>query len=142
MAAASGVSVNDEVVDAFNAQKLGKKAKYIQMKVSDDNKQIIVDPDCDSASITTLEQVVAQLPPQACRWGVFDFHYDLQESGERNKLVFVAWCPDTAKIKDKMLYASSKDTLKRKLLGIAHEIQATDLDELTQEALLEKVTRK
>jgi len=38
-----------------------------------------------------------------------------------------------------MLYASSKDSLKKKLLGIATEIQATDMAEVSKEAVLDRV---
>jgi hypothetical protein len=41
--------------------------------------------------------------------------------------------PDTAKIKERMIYASSKDTLRRSLDGIAVEIQGTDADEVAWE---------
>jgi hypothetical protein len=37
--------------------------------------------------------------------------------------------PDTSKIKQKMLYASSKDALRKKLVGIGSEIQGTDFSE-------------
>lgn len=50
--------------------------------------------------------------------------------------------PDTAKIKPKMLYASSKDALRKKLVGIATEIQATDLSEVAYEVVLEKVSKQ
>jgi hypothetical protein len=40
--------------------------------------------------------------------------------------------PDTARIKDKMLFASSKDALRR-ALGVATEIQATDPTEVEYE---------
>jgi len=38
--------------------------------------------------------------------------------------------PDEAKVKTKMLYASSKDAIRRSLVGIANEIQATDFSEV------------
>ena len=41
--------------------------------------------------------------------------------------------PDTAKIKQKMLFASSKEALRRSLVGIATEIQATDVSEVSHE---------
>lgn len=41
--------------------------------------------------------------------------------------------PDDAKIKQKMLYASSKDALRRALVGIAVEIQGTEYDEVAWE---------
>ena len=38
--------------------------------------------------------------------------------------------PDDAKIKQKMLFASSRDALRRSLVGIATEIQGTDYSEI------------
>ena len=42
--------------------------------------------------------------------------------------------PDEAKIKEKMLYASSRDALKRALVGIAVEIQGTEFSEVAYES--------
>lgn len=41
--------------------------------------------------------------------------------------------PDDAKIKQKMLFASSKEALRRAFVGIAAEIQATDFSEIAEE---------
>lgn len=41
--------------------------------------------------------------------------------------------PDDSKIKAKMLFASSKDALRRSLVGIATEIQGTDYSEVAHE---------
>lgn len=38
--------------------------------------------------------------------------------------------PDDAKIKQKMVFASSRDALRRSLVGIATEIQGTDYSEV------------
>lgn len=42
--------------------------------------------------------------------------------------------PDDAKIKKKMVYASSRDALRRSLQGVALEIQGTDYEEVSYEA--------
>ena len=42
--------------------------------------------------------------------------------------------PDDAKIKQKMLFASSRDALRRSLVGIAVEIQGTDYSEVARES--------
>lgn len=42
--------------------------------------------------------------------------------------------PDDAKVKQKMLFASSKDALRRTLIGIATEIQGTDFSEVAYES--------
>ena len=49
--------------------------------------------------------------------------------------------PETAKIKPKMLYASSKDALRKKLVGVATEIQGTDLSEISYDSVLDKVSK-
>ena len=44
----------------------------------------------------------------------------------------MSWCPDSAKIKKKMLYSSSFDTLKRAFVGVHKVIQANDKSECEQ----------
>lgn len=46
--------------------------------------------------------------------------------------------PDTANVRNKMLYASSKDRFKRELDGIQVEVQATDPSEMSWDALKSK----
>ena len=59
--------------------------------------------------------------------------------GIRQKLVFFVWAPDTAKIKDKMLIASTKDTVKKNFIGISIEIQATEFSETDLEGVISKL---
>lgn len=49
--------------------------------------------------------------------------------------------PDGAKIKPKMLYASSKDGLRKSLSGVAVEIQGTDFDEVAYDTVLDRIRR-
>lgn len=42
--------------------------------------------------------------------------------------------PDDAKVKQKMLFASSKDALRRALVGLAVEIQGSDYSEVAYES--------
>ena len=53
-----------------------------------------------------------------------------------NKLLFVAWSPDTGKGKDKMVYASVREAFIESLVGIQVKIQATDDGELTKEIIV------
>lgn len=52
---------------------------------------------------------------------------------------FAYRAPDTAKVKQKMLYASSKDAIRKKLVGVHTEIQATDQSEASYDAVLERL---
>jgi len=64
-----------------------------------------------------------------------------ESAGRRNKITFLSWSPDNAKIKQKMLFASSRDALKRALTGISVEIQGSDLSEVSYDAVFEKANR-
>lgn len=84
---------------------------------------------------------------------MYDFEYEkVSGEGLRNKILFFVWyqflmlmfllnlrAPDTSKVKQKMLYASSKDAIRKKLVGIGAEIQGTDMSEVAYETVLEKV---
>ena len=56
-------------------------------------------------------------------------------------LIPLCRCPDTAKLKKKMVYAASKDNLRKKLVGLGAEIQGTDLSEVSYETVLDKVSK-
>eukprot|EP01134_Creolimax_fragrantissima_P003337 CFRG3337T1 len=136
---ASGVAVSDQVVQIYDSIKLGHKHKYFIMKISDDNSQIEVVKTAEPTA--TYDDFLEELPSDDCRYAVYDFDYTSKDGGQRNKLVFFVWAPDTAKIKKKMLIASSKDSVRKKLVGISTEIQATDADETEYEEVLSKVSR-
>ena len=74
-----------------------------------------------------------------CRYGLYDYDYqfnpDGTESTFKSKLFLMSWCPDSAKIKKKMLYSSSFDTLKRAFVGVHKVIQANDKSECEQVTL-------
>ncbi|KAI1007612.1 hypothetical protein K3495_g616 [Podosphaera aphanis] len=76
------------------------------------------------------------------RFAVYDFQYNLQSGdGTRNKIVFLAWSPDDAKIQSKMIYASSKEALKRSLTGVATELQLNDVDDIEYQTIVGIVSK-
>ncbi|KDQ62618.1 hypothetical protein JAAARDRAFT_54545 [Jaapia argillacea MUCL 33604] len=136
---ASGVAVSSECLSEYQTLKLGKKLKYIIFTLNKDNTEIIVEKTSNSHE---YEDFLADLPEGDCRYAVYDYEYELEEGGKRNKLAFVAWSPDDARVKRKMLFASSKDAIRRSLVGIAVEIQGTDLSEVAFETVVAKLGRK
>ncbi|CAH6719728.1 cofilin [[Candida] jaroonii] len=135
----SGVSVADDSLSAFNDLKLGKKYKYIIFGLNDSKTQIIVDK---TSTDSDYESFIGDLPENSCKYAIYDFEYEIGGGeGKRSKIVFFTWSPDTASIRDKMIYASSKDSLRRALNGVSSDIQGTDFSEVSYEAVLEKVSR-
>ncbi|KAG5646522.1 cofilin [Asterophora parasitica] len=135
---ASGVGVNDQCLTEYQALKLKKTHKYIVFTLSKDFTEIIVEK---TSSSQNYDDFVGDLPETECRWAVYDFEFEKEDGGKRNKISFISWSPDDAKIKQKMLFASSKDALRRSLVGVAVEIQGTDYSEVAFESLLDKASR-
>ncbi|MFH8453916.1 actin-binding ADF family protein [Streptomyces fungicidicus] len=126
-------------METYQQLKLGKKLKYIIFHLNKENTEIAVEKSSDSVD---YDNFLADLPEDECRWAVYDLEYEKEEGvGKRNKLTFVSWAPDSAKMKQKMAYASSKDMLRRALTGIAVEIQGTDFSEVAHENVLDKASR-
>ncbi|XP_052767666.1 actophorin-like isoform X2 [Mya arenaria] len=136
---ASGISVDDECAAAWVALQAGHKHSYVIFKISDDKKKIEVD--CKGEPGEPYQSLREKLKQKgACRYAVMDFEYDPVKKAK--KTVFIAWVPDDCSIKEKMLYASSKQAMKDKLTGFGKEIQANDDDELDEKHLMEKCCSK
>ncbi|KAG7445856.1 actin depolymerizing factor, partial [Guyanagaster necrorhizus] len=134
----SGIGVNSECLEKYQELKLGKKTKYIIFALSKEKTEIIVEKTSES---TSYDEFVSDLPEAECRWAIYDFEFEKEGAGKRNKICFFSWSPDDAKIKDKMLFASSKDALRRSFVGIAVEIQGTDFSEVAYESVMDKASR-
>jgi len=135
----SGVGLDKKCVPDFEDLKLGrdKSLKYIIFKLSDDKKFIVVEKKGTEANYDTF---LADLPETDCRYAVYDFDYETSE-GKRQKLCFYTWSPDDAPVRSKMVYASSKDALRRALNGVHADVQGSDFSEVAYETVLEKVSK-
>ncbi|XP_056419601.1 destrin [Hyla sarda] len=143
---ASGVRVDDSVIYLFqdmkctNPRKSNKKVAFFCF--SSDEKSIIVDPDKEiliDDNTNFFPRLKAMFPLDKCCYVLMDIHYITQETG-KDELIFVMWAPEDAPIKEKLMFASSKNYLKEKFKGIKKYWELHSLDELTIEALGEKLT--
>lgn len=138
----SGVAVNDQCKSVFQEIKLGRKYSYVIYRLNDTLKEIIVEKVADAG--TSYDAFVQDLKDaeknKECRYAVFDAEFQTKEGQPRNKIVFFAWSPESATIRNKMVYSASKDAIKKALgEGIAKEIQATDHGDLAWSNVLERV---
>jgi len=141
---ASGVTVSDACKTTYEEIKKNKKFRYVVFFIKDE-KEIDVEHvgNRDAAYDAFLEHL-QEGGSGECRYGLFDFEYTHQcqgtsEASKKQKLFLMLWCPDTAKVKKKMLYSSSFDALKKALVGVQKYIQATDASEAAMEAVEEKL---
>jgi len=128
----SGVKINEDCVNAYLEVKKNK-TKYCVFKLN--SKKTHIEPDHDTKrpfkkAVTPddFEQFMTLMPENECRYAVFHTIITLTDNGtdsERDRIIFVSWAPDTAKIKDKMLHSSSKDAIKQAFEGIGIEFQCS-----------------
>ncbi|KAH9611069.1 hypothetical protein KSS87_018972, partial [Heliosperma pusillum] len=125
--AASGMAVDDECNHKFRELKAKRSYRFITFRI--DGQQVVVDkiggPD------ESYDDFANSLPADECRYAVYDFDFITDENCQKSKIFFIAWSPDTSKVRMKMVYASSKDRFKRELDGIQVELQATDPSEMS-----------
>ncbi|KAK4283085.1 hypothetical protein QN277_000080 [Acacia crassicarpa] len=121
------MAVSDECKLKFQELKAKRNHRFIVFMIED--QEIVVDKVGNPKA--SYEDFTASLPSNECRYAIFDFDFVTVENVQRSKIFFVAWSPDTAKVRQKMVYASSKDRFKRELDGIQFELQATDPSEMS-----------
>ncbi|CAN6472284.1 unnamed protein product [Victoria cruziana] len=122
------MAVSDDCKLKFLELKARRIYRYIVFKIEEKHKQVIVEKLGEPNQ--SYEDFAASLPADECRYAVYDFDFVTEENCQKSKIFFIAWSPDTSRVRSKMLYASSKDRFKRELDGIQVELQATDPTEM------------
>ncbi|XP_052201638.1 actin-depolymerizing factor 2-like [Diospyros lotus] len=126
--AASGMAVHDDCKLKFLELKAKRTYRFIVFKIEEKQKQVVVEKVGEPAN--SYEDFTASLPADECRYAVYDYDFVTQENVQKSRIFFIAWSPDTSRVRSKMIYASSKDRFKRELDGIQVELQATDPTEI------------
>ncbi|URE13540.1 ADF [Musa troglodytarum] len=126
--AASGMAVNDDCKLKFLELKAKRTYRFIIFKIDEKQKQVVVEKLGEPN--LTYDDFTTSLPTNECRYAIYDFDFVTEENCQKSKIFFIAWSPDTSRVRSKMLYASSKDRFKRELDGIQVELQATDPTEM------------
>ncbi|VFQ77591.1 unnamed protein product [Cuscuta campestris] len=129
--AVSGMQVDDACKLKFLELKSKRNYRYILFKI--EAQQVVVEkvgrPD------ESYDDFTNSLPSDECRYAVFDFDFTTDENVQKSKIFFIAWSPESSRVRMKMVYASSKDRFKRELDGIQVELQATDPSEMSLDTI-------
>ncbi|KAA6401214.1 MAG: putative Actin-depolymerizing factor 4 [Streblomastix strix] len=130
-----GIAPTDEAVAKFTELKFQHKHSFIVFKIIND-KEIVVDHEGDKTK--TFADLKSSLPPNEPRYLIINHDYVI-EGATRTKIFLILYSPTTTKVRQRMLYASAKNTVKSAFDGIQNEL---DVDEsFREEDLTEKATR-
>jgi len=144
----SGLSVHPDCVTAFNELKLGRGGpKYIIYKISDDQKEIVVDEIGKEADYNVFREKLVAAKEKSGKsrpsYAIYDVEFELEGGeGRRTKIAFITYInQDETAVRSRMIYSSSRETLKNALNGIAMNWQANDPGELEWADLLKEASK-
>jgi Cofilin/tropomyosin-type actin-binding protein len=87
--AASGMAVDDECKIKFHELKAKRSFRFIIYKIEEKMQQVTVEklgePD------ESYDDFTASLPPNECRYAVFDFDFVTNENVQKSKIFFISW---------------------------------------------------
>ncbi|KAJ6243502.1 cofilin/actin-depolymerizing factor homolog-related [Anaeramoeba flamelloides] len=86
----------------------------------------------------TFEDFKAHLPVSSCRAVLYLYELNYN-SLQIKKLCFISWCPDRARIRDKMIFASIRNNFVKSCQEIDLSISASSPIELNQETIQQKI---
>lgn len=143
----SGITGTDECVTEYEKFKLQNssstitKRAYMIFRIKDEKIQLSE----QGAAAATWTDFVDALTgnPKDGGYGIFDFSVTTGDGRKLQKIIFIAWAPDSGlPVKQKMMYASAREPFKQQLgSGLAYVIQATAFDELDEETVKEMVIK-
>jgi len=144
----SGVVVNQDCFDEFELMKQKKVYYGIVYKLSTDLKTIEIDKKFENPTFYDGATIAAEYKKfsdyllsieedKECRYACYDIRWSTTEGIIKTKIVFITFCPENARVKLKMVYSSSKDTLKSPLQAVI-DVQANDASDLTLEHIVSK----
>ena len=115
-----GIEVDSSVIEAYTAMKQNKTYRYITMKLTDNNKLIILDKTGETTE--TYDDFLKILPKNEPRYCMFDYQHTFLDSRKTNKLVYILWCPDECIVQKKMIAATNNENFKGKLPGFTYSV--------------------
>jgi len=150
----SGIKLDENAMADFQNMKTPKKGSGIPSKIlyfkitspptKEEKEKIVcekgrgyfgVEGDSASGCFGEFLKDLAEVYKEEPVYVIYDLPYPTKTGMTNNKIILISWSPDNAPVKKKMLFASTKDYLKRSLEGVAKEFQASDLDDLVYEKL-------
>ncbi|TGZ73254.1 hypothetical protein CRM22_001624 [Opisthorchis felineus] len=131
---ASGVKCHQSCIDAYNELKLRKNHRYILFHIRNNEEiQVLRKADRNATYEDFYQDLITAMDEGEGRYAVYDY----EVPGKLPTLIFISWNPSPLSIKTKLIYAASKDAIRLKLIGIKHEVEANDIDEIAEEELPE-----
>lgn len=142
--AMSGVKLDEACKVKYDEVQKKHLHRYVTFHIKDD-KEIVVDKvGARDAKFEEFVDAVKQKDGSSedCRYAILDYEFTLEaqgtEASQRDAILLIMYCPETARIKKKMIYSSSFDTVKRAFAGIKKAFNINEEGDLNEEFIKDK----
>lgn len=81
--------MHDDCKRRFLELKAKRTHRFIVFKIEEKQKQVIVEKIGEPAQ--NYEDFAATLPPNECRYAVYDFDFVTAENCQKSRIFFIAW---------------------------------------------------
>lgn len=142
----SGVKLDEACKVKYDEVQKKHQHRFVTFHIKDD-KEIVVDKvGARDAKFEEFVDAVKQKDgaSEDCRYAILDYEFTLEaqgtEASQRDAILLIMYCPETARIKKKMIYSSSFDTVKRAFAGIKKAFNINEEGDLNEEFIKEKAT--
>ena len=115
-----GLELTAEALDTYNKMKMKREHRWVIFKIEDE-KRIVLDG--AGAPTSTFSEFVEKMPKSEPRYAVYDLEVTHHDGRKESKLVLFLYAPDSSPTKGKFVYASGKDSLKKKIGSVHKEVQ-------------------
>ena len=75
-------------MELYQELKLKKKIKYIIFSLNQELTEIVVKK---TSTEKDYDEFLKDLPETECRYAIYDFEFEKEGAGIRNKIVFFSW---------------------------------------------------
>ena len=126
----SGIRPSEELLKAFGEARNGS-VRFLKVQIEDTSMVVKTSVDIKGDEKSDFEDVGAALEEDVPCYILFKM-----DSTTKEGWLLANWVPENTKVRLKMLYASSRETLKKELgsAAITAEIIAAERDEITYQA--------
>ncbi|MER5901114.1 actin depolymerization factor/cofilin-like domain-containing protein [Streptomyces mirabilis] len=131
-----GIPVDDSCVSAFQELKSRRDINTVIYRLSDSLETVI--PDFEGN--LTHDELLKALPAGESRYAVYDLLFATADGTRQEKVVLISWCPAGTKAEERVAHSSGYSTLRNLLDGVQVYVQATDLSDVTYEALVSRAS--
>merc|ERR1712203_111722 len=142
--AMSGVRLDEACKVKYDEVQKKHMHRYVTFHIKDD-KEIVVDKVGErSATFNDFVDAVKQKDGNSedCRYAILDYEFTLEaqgtEASQRDAILLLMYAHENARIKKKMIYSSSFDTVKRAFNGVKKTLNINDESELSEDYIKEK----